>query len=316
MPGSSPALGHKHESPVLNARAVAHRLARFSSREWRVAFRISMQKPLLENKVIFLTGGGDGIGHECALEYAREGANVVIADINEAAAQKTLSELPTKGMVLPCDVTDSESVEGAVQRTLAKFGRIDAVHNNAGLASPSAPLERTSRQEWERLMAVNVTSVYLTTRYTLFMLKAHRGVILNTASMAGLDRTVEPRRVRCHQGRDYCPDQGHGAGLRTLRHPRERHLPGRRLDAHVEGLGHRTTGPFRNRRIPPAHPSPRLLPASGCGGQRCRIPSFRSGAIYHRLHSSRKRRGRARLPPMSIPTRGLVQKAAHHAPRR
>lgn len=145
-----------------------------------------MQKPLLENKVIFLTGGGDGIGHECALEYAREGANVVIADINEAAAQKTLSELPTKGMVLPCDVTDPESVEGAVQRTLAKFGRIDAVHNNAGLASPSAPLEKTSRQEWDRLLAVNVTSVYLTTRYTLFMLKAHRGVILNTASMAGL----------------------------------------------------------------------------------------------------------------------------------
>jgi meso-butanediol dehydrogenase / (S,S)-butanediol dehydrogenase / diacetyl reductase len=145
-----------------------------------------MENRLLQSKVVFLTGGGDGIGHECALAYAREGAHVVIADINEAAARQTASELATKGLALRCDVTDAVSVEAAVQTTLAKYGRIDAVHNNAGLASPSVPLEKTSRQDWDRLVAVNVTSVYLTTRYTLFMLKAHHGVILNTASMAGL----------------------------------------------------------------------------------------------------------------------------------
>jgi meso-butanediol dehydrogenase / (S,S)-butanediol dehydrogenase / diacetyl reductase len=145
-----------------------------------------MENRLLEDKIIFLTGGGDGIGHECALEYARDGATVIIADINEAAAQQTASQLATQGLAVRCDVTDADSVESAVRMTLAKYGRIDAVHNNAGLASPSVPLEKTTRQEWDRLMAVNLTSVYLTTRYTLFMLKAHRGVILNTASMAGV----------------------------------------------------------------------------------------------------------------------------------
>jgi meso-butanediol dehydrogenase / (S,S)-butanediol dehydrogenase / diacetyl reductase len=145
-----------------------------------------MEQPLLEGKIIFLTGGGDGIGHECALEYARCGASVIIADVNEAAAQQTASQLTNKGIAVRCDVTDATSVEAAVQMTLAKYGRIDAVHNNAGLASPSVPLEKTSRQEWDRLLAVNLTSVYLTTRYTLFMLKVHRGVILNTASMAGV----------------------------------------------------------------------------------------------------------------------------------
>lgn len=144
-----------------------------------------MEKRLLEGKIIFLTGGGDGIGHECALEYARAGATVVIADINEDAAKETALKLAKPGLALRCDVTDAASVEAAVQATLARYGCIDAVHNNAGLASPSVPLEKTTRQEWDRLLEVNLTSVYLTTRYTLFVLKARRGVILNTASMAG-----------------------------------------------------------------------------------------------------------------------------------
>lgn len=145
-----------------------------------------MDKPLLQGKIIFLTGGGEGIGRECALEYARCGATVVVADINEITANETASQLSTPGLALRCDVSDAASVEGAVQRTLAKYGCIDAVHNHAGLASPSVPLERTSREEWDRLLEVNLTSVFLTTRYTLFVLKARRGVILNTASMAGM----------------------------------------------------------------------------------------------------------------------------------
>jgi meso-butanediol dehydrogenase/(S,S)-butanediol dehydrogenase/diacetyl reductase len=145
-----------------------------------------MEKRLLEGKIILLTGGGDGIGRECALEYARDGATVVIADINEAAARRTASDLATEGLVLRCDVSDADSVEAAVQATLAKFQRLDCVHNNAGIASPSAPLEKTTRAEWDRLVAVNLTSVYLTTRSALPALQSQRGVILNTASMAGV----------------------------------------------------------------------------------------------------------------------------------
>jgi meso-butanediol dehydrogenase/(S,S)-butanediol dehydrogenase/diacetyl reductase len=145
-----------------------------------------MEKRLLEGKIILLTGGGDGIGRECSLEYARDGATVVIADINEAMARSTASELATPGLALYCDVTDADSVDAAVQTTLAKFARLDCVHNNAGIASPSVPLEKTTRQQWNQLLAVNLTSVYLTTRSALPALKAQRGVILNTASMAGL----------------------------------------------------------------------------------------------------------------------------------
>jgi NAD(P)-dependent dehydrogenase (short-subunit alcohol dehydrogenase family) len=145
-----------------------------------------MENRLLEGKIIFLTGGGDGIGRECALEYARDGATVVIADINDTAARRTAAELATEGLPLRCDVSDAASVEAAIAATLAIFQRIDCVHNNAGIASPSAPLDKTTREEWDRLLAVNLTSVYLTTRSALPALQSQRGVILNTASIAGV----------------------------------------------------------------------------------------------------------------------------------
>lgn len=140
----------------------------------------------LGHKVVVLTGGGDGIGAECALAYAREGATVAILDRNLDAARHVAAQAGQRSVALHADVSDGAMVEAAVDQILQRFGRIDAVHNNAGIAKPSLPLHAMSEVEWDGLFRVNVKSVYWTTRYAFPALSASRGVILNTASIVGL----------------------------------------------------------------------------------------------------------------------------------
>jgi meso-butanediol dehydrogenase / (S,S)-butanediol dehydrogenase / diacetyl reductase len=141
---------------------------------------------LLEGKVIFLTGGASGIGRECAIAYAAEGAKVTIADIDENAAEKSAQAVGAGCIGLACDVTHGASVERAINLVNSHFGRIDAIHNNAGIANPAKSLDETSEEEWDRLMSTNLKSVYWTTRAALPFLKHAHGAILNTASMVGL----------------------------------------------------------------------------------------------------------------------------------
>ena len=141
---------------------------------------------LLENRVIFLTGSASGIGRECALACVREGASVVVADVDSEQAQKTAADLGSSAIAVTCDVSDRESVERAVAAAIERYGRIDAVHNNAGISAPSKPLDETTEEEWDRLFAVNLKSLLWTTRAALPALKQSRGAILNTASMVGL----------------------------------------------------------------------------------------------------------------------------------
>jgi NAD(P)-dependent dehydrogenase (short-subunit alcohol dehydrogenase family) len=82
-----------------------------------------------------------------------------------------------------CDVSVGEEVAMAIEETLQRFGRIDVIHNNAGIASPSKPLHLTEEDEWNRLFDVNVKSIYLTTKYGLEALKITQGCILNTSSL-------------------------------------------------------------------------------------------------------------------------------------
>jgi len=145
-----------------------------------------MAEGLLAGKVILVTGAADGIGRECALAYAREGARVAIADVDVEKANRTASELALEGLVAECDVSDGVSVERAVESAVRHFSGLDAVHNNAGLSSPSKPLHETTEEEWDRLQEVNLKSVYWTTRYAFPFLAARHGSILNTASMVGL----------------------------------------------------------------------------------------------------------------------------------
>src|SRR5215475_4768112 len=119
----------------------------------------------LTGKVILITGGASGIGRECALNYAREKATVVILDRDLASARRAAADLGSPGLALEADVSDGEAVKAAIAQTLEAFGRIDAVHNNAGIASPSKPLHETTEDEWENLQRTNLKSVYWTTRY-------------------------------------------------------------------------------------------------------------------------------------------------------
>jgi len=140
----------------------------------------------LSDKVVVLTGGGDGIGAECAVAYVRDGAAVAILDQNLEAAERVAAGAGGECIALRVDVSDGPMVESAIAQVLKRFGRIDAVHNNAGIAHPSLPLHETSEAEWDHLFRVNLKSVYWTTRFAFPSLSASKGAILNTASMVGL----------------------------------------------------------------------------------------------------------------------------------
>lgn len=140
----------------------------------------------LSEKVVVLTGGGEGIGAECALAYARAGATIAILDRNFGAAEQVASQASDRSIAICTDVADGAMVEAAVMQVLNRFGRIDAVHNNAGVANPSLPLHETSEADWDDLFRVNLKSVYWTTRFAFPALRVSKGTILNTASMVGL----------------------------------------------------------------------------------------------------------------------------------
>ncbi len=141
---------------------------------------------LLPNKVIFLTGGSTGIGWDCARVYAKEGAKVVIVARNGDESRRRAEELGPDHLGFSCDVSRDDQVKEAIEQTLIRYGRLDAVHNNAGIASPSKPLHETSDEEWEALFAINLKSVLHTTRHGIEALKASRGCILNTSSLVGV----------------------------------------------------------------------------------------------------------------------------------
>jgi NAD(P)-dependent dehydrogenase (short-subunit alcohol dehydrogenase family) len=124
-----------------------------------------------------------GIGAECAKAYAKEGALLAIAALDQAAIETVIQEIGGAHLCLPCDVSDEVLVKDAIEQTIAHFGRIDAIHNNAGIAYPSKAIHETTTEEWDKLMNVNLKSVYLTTKYGFEALKASKGTILNTSSL-------------------------------------------------------------------------------------------------------------------------------------
>lgn len=141
---------------------------------------------LLEGKVVVVTGGANGIGRECALAYGREGATIVIADVDREAGARTIGELTGEAKFVACDVSDGANARNLISVTLEAYRRLDVLHNNAGVASPSKPLHETTEEEWDHLFDVNLKSVFNTTRPAYPALKASGGNILNTASMVGL----------------------------------------------------------------------------------------------------------------------------------
>lgn len=141
---------------------------------------------LLKNKVIFLTGGTEGIGFECARVYRQAGAHLCIISNQLHSLAEAETKLNDKSILFVCaDVSKSQEVENAIKKCLDVFGRIDVIHNNAGISSPSKALHDTDEEEWKTLFDVNVGSIYHTTRFGIEALKQSKGSILNTGSLVG-----------------------------------------------------------------------------------------------------------------------------------
>jgi meso-butanediol dehydrogenase/(S,S)-butanediol dehydrogenase/diacetyl reductase len=140
---------------------------------------------MLENKIIVLTGGGDGIGWECAKAYVKAGGIICILDKNQLSNDKSEELKSTDTLALTCNVANEAEVANAFNTIIEKYGRIDAIHNNAAIAHPSKTLDQTSNSEWDLLMDINLKSILYTTRYGITHLKKSQGCILNTSSMVG-----------------------------------------------------------------------------------------------------------------------------------
>ncbi|MBN9298095.1 MAG: SDR family oxidoreductase [Filimonas sp.] len=144
----------------------------------------------LQDKVVFITGANSGIGKAAALEAAREGAKVVIADLAQANHQATVDEVSAIAkdvLFVPIDVSDVESVKKAINTTVEKFGRLDVAFNNAGVGGPYAAIHETEEKNWERIIQINLTGQFYCIKYELQQfLKQGGGIIVNTSSLAGL----------------------------------------------------------------------------------------------------------------------------------
>ncbi len=145
--------------------------------------------PRLTDKVAVITGGGRGIGRAIALGYAREGAHVVLgartlAEV-EAVAQEIRASGGPEALALACDVVDEDQVKATIQQAVERFGKLDILVNNAGIGM-ARPIYGTSRLNWERALAVNLTGTFLCTKHAWKpMVNAGGGAILNVSSLAG-----------------------------------------------------------------------------------------------------------------------------------
>jgi NAD(P)-dependent dehydrogenase (short-subunit alcohol dehydrogenase family) len=139
-------------------------------------------KMKLEQKVAVITGSGSGIGRACAIEFAREGALVVIADIDDAKAQSTAKMIGGKTIAVRTDVSDPKSVSLLTEKTIEAFGRVDVLVNNAAI-QVNKKVEDTTPEEWNRQMAVNVGGVFLCSRAFLPELRRSHGAIVNMSSV-------------------------------------------------------------------------------------------------------------------------------------
>ena len=143
-----------------------------------------------EGKVAFVTGAASGIGRATALAFAREGASVVVADISKEGAEQTarmIEELGGRALGVKCDVTRTEDVKAALDKTIEAFGRLDFAFNNAGVEQKNAAIAEIEEEEWDRIVDTNLRGVFLCIKYEIpLMLKQGGGAIVNTSSGAGV----------------------------------------------------------------------------------------------------------------------------------
>lgn len=144
----------------------------------------------LSGKVALITGAASGIGAATARLFAREDAKVVVADVMVEQGQQVVSEIRAAGgeaNFVRCDVTKADEVKAAVDLAVGTYGRLDVLHNNAGIEGPQADTVNYPESEFDRVIGINLKGVYLGLKYgAQAMLARGGGSIINTASVAGL----------------------------------------------------------------------------------------------------------------------------------
>lgn len=141
----------------------------------------------LNNKIALVTGAGSGFGRGIAARFAEEGAKLVVADINKETAKMVAGEIGDSAIAVVADVSKNSDVEAMIQQTVAQWGRLDILVNNAGTTHRNKPMTEVTEEEFDRIFAVNVKSVFLTARHGVPLMKEQgHGMILNVASTAGL----------------------------------------------------------------------------------------------------------------------------------
>ncbi len=148
---------------------------------------------LVEGKIALVTGGASGIGRASALLFAREGAKVVVSDVDTEGGQETVRTIEKAGgeaEFRSADVSREEEVAALIQYCVDRFGRLDCAHNNAGITGAMGPLQQIELSDWQKVLDTNLTSVFLCMKYEIpQMVLQGGGTIVNTASGAGVIAT-------------------------------------------------------------------------------------------------------------------------------
>ena len=143
----------------------------------------------LQDKVSLITGAASGMGRATAILFAREGSKVVVVDVDEAGSRKTVDlihELGADALLVKADVSREAEARNMVEQTVAHYGRLDVLFNNAGVEQGVELIEMTE-QEWDRVVDIDLKGVFLGSKYGIrAMLKTGGGVIINTASISGI----------------------------------------------------------------------------------------------------------------------------------
>ncbi|WP_420620285.1 SDR family NAD(P)-dependent oxidoreductase [Candidatus Poriferisocius sp.] len=178
----------------------------------------------MEGKVALVTGGASGIGQAAAVLFARRGASVAVADRNTEGGAETVALVEAEGsqvQFFETDVTDEDQVAALVASTVSAFGQLDYAFNNAGITHPSRLFHELTLEQWDEMIAVNLTSVFLCMKHEIIqMLEQGGGAIVNTASGAAIiPAPGQPHYTAAKRGvlglTTYAADELNNKGIRV-----------------------------------------------------------------------------------------------------